>query len=48
MLCFFKEGVYFTKICNFLIMILYNIFSSAMPVEFYLCPFFSLINKERD
>ena len=48
MLCFFKEGVYFTKIYNLLIMILHNIFLSAMPVEFYLCPFFSLISKERD
>ena len=48
MLCFFKEGVYFTKICNFLIMILPNIFLSAMPVEFYLCPFPPLISKERD
>ena len=48
MLCFFKEGVYFTKIYNLLIMILHNIFLSAMPLEFYLCPFFSLISKERD
>ena len=48
MLCFFKEGVYFTKIYNLLIMILHNIFLSAMPVEFYLCPFPPLISKERD
>ena len=48
MLCFFKEGVYFTKICNLLIMILHNIFLSAMPVEFYLCQFSPLISKERD
>ena len=48
MLCFFKEGVYFTKIYNFLIMIVHNIFLSAMPVEFTYAHFFPLISKERD
>ena len=48
MLCFFKEGVYFTKIYNFLIMIVHNIFLYSMPVEFYLCLFFPLISTERD
>ena len=43
MLCFFKEGVYFNKIYNFLIMIVCNIFLHSMPVEFYLYLFFPLI-----